>query len=503
MRKVQKSLLQQVDRAGGILALNRQLKALSAILGTDSACLILTEGPLARMLGRHGIPYDFLAVKPAVVPAPYKIDDLVIVRDATRRTDLHAFLGAFLGVLAPIQAGFFYRCPLIVTRGRIVALLAFGQAPRPELGDRELGIALEIRNAILHDLEQLYPSGMKGVARSLALTMADVESWLAQTDLPSFIFDSKMILRAVNDRMQSLLQIPWEGLIGKPVADMSFMGRGGLELLFRHALESGVSTPRVDLSFEEAFSPDMSPSFRLVASPVSLVDGEQVLVTTVDPSRLYGPLGPAALPQNRSEQKAMTEFLLETLVDRLALRTRKLVSYVTLRSWRNSIREHQIVALRAIKKDDPRGLAAEIAAEMRARIKLLFGVAHFQAVVPMPCAHSSPGNCLSEEIAKALARDIRVPVAHALALPLDKGSSHPIRNVSREAMTLTTPIKGLVLLIDDVTTSGRHIEEATLLLREGGASVLAVAWIGGDAVEEPAPATRQPKRRKGSSPEAR
>jgi predicted amidophosphoribosyltransferase len=48
-------------------------------------------------------------------------------------------------------------------------------------------------------------------------------------------------------------------------------------------------------------------------------------------------------------------------------------------------------------------------------------------------------------------------------------------------MTLATPLQGPVLLVDDVATSGRHIEEATELLRAKGASVLAVAWIGGDA----------------------
>ncbi len=45
------------------------------------------------------------------------------------------------------------------------------------------------------------------------------------------------------------------------------------------------------------------------------------------------------------------------------------------------------------------------------------------------------------------------------------------------------PVEGPVLLVDDVATSGRHIEEASLLLRaqKPGCGVLAVAWIGGSA----------------------
>jgi orotate phosphoribosyltransferase len=51
-------------------------------------------------------------------------------------------------------------------------------------------------------------------------------------------------------------------------------------------------------------------------------------------------------------------------------------------------------------------------------------------------------------------------------------------------MRIIGEVQGPVLLVDDVATSGQHIEEAAHLLREAGANVLAVAWIGGDVVKD-------------------
>jgi predicted amidophosphoribosyltransferase len=468
------------DRAGGILIINRWLKALAAILGADEACVILNQGNLARIVARGELPHAFIATDITVSSAPYGGKETILVRDATERPELHAFLGS----IALAKTAFYFRQPLSVSKDRVISLLAFGQTARPNLGDRELSIAGEIAESIRGEVERYYPDGETNLAVSMNLTLSDVESWLASTDLPALVLDSGLVVRAVNTQMRGVLPVDWDAVVGQPLPSLNFPGQGGLEFLFRHALDSGVSTPRMDLAFEESLGAKEARSLRLMASPLTLTGGEQVLVASIDPARVDAPPMHALPPESRPGQQATTEFLLETLVRKRALRTRKDVSYVTLRSWRQTIREHQIVALRAIKRDDPRAIAAEIAAEMHDEIASLFGVTSFKAVVPMPCGHSKPGNCLSVAIAKALARDIGLPVAHALSLAPDKGSSHPARNIDRAAMTLITPISGPVLLIDDVTTSGRHIEEATLLLRQKGASVLALAWVGGDAGDD-------------------
>jgi predicted amidophosphoribosyltransferase len=47
-------------------------------------------------------------------------------------------------------------------------------------------------------------------------------------------------------------------------------------------------------------------------------------------------------------------------------------------------------------------------------------------------------------------------------------------------MTLIEQAPGPVILVDDVATSGAHIEEAVKLLKPGCGAVLAVVWISGD-----------------------
>ena len=98
----------------------------------------------------------------------------------------------------------------------------------------------------------------------------------------------------------------------------------------------------------------------------------------------------------------------------------------------------------------------------------------------MPCGHSAADSCLSREIARALAALLHLPVVPALAATPQKGSSHPKNNARRPPMTLVEKVPGPVILVDDVATSGAHVEEAVKLLRPVCGAVLAVVWISGD-----------------------
>ena len=56
----------------------------------------------------------------------------------------------------------------------------------------------------------------------------------------------------------------------------------------------------------------------------------------------------------------------------------------------------------------------------------------------------------------------------------------PLRR-NRPRLELVRTIGEPILLVDDVATSGAHIEEAVKLLKPHCGTVMAVAWIGGDA----------------------
>jgi predicted amidophosphoribosyltransferase len=462
-----------IDRAAGILLLNRWLKAVVALLGADAGCVVLNDGTASRVVARHGIPHAFVAREESSTALPYPVGDELIVRDATDRPDLHGFLGQIAGP----RTGFLYRRPLSVDAGRSLTLVAFGEAPRPNLGERELDLAREIADEMAIEVERHYPPGTAGLAASMRLTAADVQRWLAGTDLPAVLLDGELRLIAANAPMQALLPLDWSALLGLPVERLRLPAGESIAFLFRHALATNLSTPPMDLAVEDAPAGALPRMLRVVGAPLRPTDCGPLLVATIDPRVASAP--PRALAGGA--QEATAEFLLETLVRRRALRSRKDVSFVTLRSWRQPIRAHQLTALKAVKRHAPQSLAGEIAAEMRDDIRSLFGAGGFKAVVPMPCSRSDPGGCLSLAIGQALALDLGIPAAHALLMAPAKGSSHPKTNATRPPMTLAAAIDGPVLLIDDVATSGRHIEEATQLLRANGASVLAIAWIGGDA----------------------
>ncbi len=123
-----------------------------------------------------------------------------------------------------------------------------------------------------------------------------------------------------------------------------------------------------------------------------------------------------------------------------------------------------------------------IAKEIRVEADALMGLSAFRAIVPISCGHSAEESCLSVEIARALSAQIGAPVIQAFAFQNLPGTSHPKSNTRRPKLELLTPVHEPVLLVDDVATSGAHLEEAVKLLRPHAGSVLAIAWIGGDAI---------------------
>jgi len=174
----------------------------------------------------------------------------------------------------------------------------------------------------------------------------------------------------------------------------------------------------------------------------------------------------------------LTRFLDETLIRSQRLHQRRDTSYVAIRRWRSAIKPHQIAALRALKSDVPDAFVAGIAAELASAVRTVYGSPKHCVVVPVPCGSSGP-NCLSCRLAHALAATLSLETSEAFAPLVSKGkSSHPKKNASRARMRLTEEFDRPVILVDDVATSGSHINEAAKLLRASAPSVWPVVWIG-------------------------
>ncbi len=84
---------------------------------------------------------------------------------------------------------------------------------------------------------------------------------------------------------------------------------------------------------------------------------------------------------HRRELEPAGQFLFSTLVKRPAVRSRNGVGYVIVRSWRTVIKQHQVLALRAVKPIHRRRLSASSARNWRRRSAAFLA----KAASPMSC----------------------------------------------------------------------------------------------------------------------
>lgn len=173
------------------------------------------------------------------------------------------------------------------------------------------------------------------------------------------------------------------------------------------------------------------------------------------------------------------KFLLDTLFHRQSLRSRGASTFVSLRTWRKSIKAHQIAAFVAVKHNPPDGFLAAVANEVVAAVQHLYGNRTIKTVVPIPGGSSGLRESFSVLLAREVAWKLDCPCVAALAGgQTESGTSHPKKSSRLKPYEVIEPVTGITLIVDDVVTSGRHFELAQMALRNSGATCFAVAWIG-------------------------
>jgi hypothetical protein len=203
-----------------------------------------------------------------------------------------------------------------------------------------------------------------------------------------------------------------------------------------------------------------------------------VSASVVDPPNSFAET--VALPKLGSDnfnREPASRFLIDTLISKQRLLERKGCSYLALRQWRKPIKPYQISALTALKASSEPRFESEIGNEISSAITSVFGKA-FQYVVPIPSGSSGQKHGLSYRLAKEVADKLKITLADVLeAPPVALGSSHPRKSASLRPYKVKTPINGNILIIDDVATSGRHIELATEALRPMATYCTSLVWI--------------------------
>lgn len=453
------------------------------LFGADAAALCLNHGGVTQIIGSCGLAARFRRYAWDFSEVRYKPEELLFVADCSDHADAQRSAHA-LGLQT---ARLFVRAPVDRGEDYVLALLIVGKTAGARVTPRQRRLLLELtalmREGFLHVRKVLLDPDNDV---TVALPLAEIMTLVENAERPEIVLDAGLVVRAASPRIAAYAGATGEELIGRALTDTPTPAAATIASLARRALELRLSPPDIEIVREEE---GQRRVFQLTVSPFSPSDTKDYFVlarmrevTALDAlaRRLSLSVDRKAPPQPAPREPTLA-FLDETLVRRRSIRTRHALSYITLRAWRRPIRDYQISALKALKANIPPDLPRFIADELAEEARSLIGLAAFRAVVPVPCGHSHEA-CLSLEIARALAATIGQPVVQAFVTQRRPGVSHPKENAKRPPLTLSRPVLEPVILVDDVATSGSHLEEAAELLRPHCGALLAIAWIGGDAV---------------------
>lgn len=319
------------------------------------------------------------------------------------------------------------------------------------------------------------PSGVTGLAASM----------IEQAPFAGALLTAEGRFLFVNEAKAALNGVSKEEHVGALVGEVAPQNEALVRELIDRITRTG--QPVLDECVDAGDPADRSTfrSFSISAFPVH---GEDAIVAfstfmTDVTERRWRELTDASqpgLPPGMSERSPdpAANFLVSTLVRRESMRTRGAVSYLTCRAWRKSVKDSQIAALRALKRDPPEHFVATLAGEIVDLVCKTTGTGAFESVVPVPCGSSGTAQCLSVRVGRAVAARIGAACVEPFEPRLRGGSSHPRRNASLTPLKLRSQVDGPCLIVDDVATSGRHIEQVSEALRDSAGDQFRVAWIG-------------------------
>lgn len=135
--------------------------------------------------------------------------------------------------------------------------------------------------------------------------------------------------------------------------------------------------------------------------------------------------------------------------------------------------------MKAAKQAKAPDMLGACAGEIAALCRSMFGPMDGWTVAAIACGHSRDPDCFGKCLARATAVHLGIGFRPLFADRFVSGSSHPKEFKRLPPLERVADPAGPVLLVDDVATSGWHLEEAAANLRADGWPVLPLAWIGG------------------------
>lgn len=173
--------------------------------------------------------------------------------------------------------------------------------------------------------------------------------------------------------------------------------------------------------------------------------------------------------------------LIDSLVHRPTIFQRNNVRWIAESAWRSRAKERGVAALRCVKQNCDPLFIREMAQPLAHLISQLFGTAPADAVTCIPCGHSRRPDCFGKRFAQSVADTLGMQFVQVFADRPCAGTSHPKTSRTLPRLEQISAPPRSLLVVDDLATSGWHLEEVVLALRHLGATASALAWISGSA----------------------
>lgn len=174
---------------------------------------------------------------------------------------------------------------------------------------------------------------------------------------------------------------------------------------------------------------------------------------------------------------------LGALVYRPALYRRNAVAWASVRSWRADAKRADLAQLKLCKAGLDPAMIAAAAGEIAALIRLLLGMTSPAGWIAtsVACGHSRRYDCFGKRLGQAVAAELELPFFEVFEDRFVAGVSHPKEFKKLPALRWNHEPAGPVLVIDDLATSGWHMEEALGRIRALGVAAFGVVWLAGEA----------------------
>lgn len=167
------------------------------------------------------------------------------------------------------------------------------------------------------------------------------------------------------------------------------------------------------------------------------------------------------------------------LAYRPTLYRRNAVSWVSVRSWRADAKGADLARLKLCKAAVDQTVISAAAGEIAALLRLLFG--HFAGwrTTSVACGHSRRPDCFGKRLGGAVADELGLGFLEVFQDRFVDGVSHPKEFSKLPPLLYRDKPAAPLLVVDDIATSGWHIEEALGIIRALGLPAFGAVWIAG------------------------